>query len=183
MHPGDVVEHVAAEVAELERRLEVEPELGVTRVALENETNLYVSFTRRDRPRLTAVRPGSLVGPGGQATSVRIEGIDLSQRIERQLILFLECDGLDGRPPTAQLLTAEGLPLPPAEWPTDLTRQGVVHGHRDYDRPFFCRRGLREFHTHPQHQDQPWDLYREQLPLHAVVLELLRDLRGRWMLR
>src|SRR5215218_4703875 len=98
MHPGDVVEHVAAEVAELERRLEVEPELGVTRVALENETNLYVSFTKRDRPRLTAVTPGSLVGPGGKATSVRIEGIDLSQRIERQLILFLECDGLDGRP-------------------------------------------------------------------------------------
>ena len=32
---------------------------------------------------------------------------------------------------------------------------------------------MREFHTHPQHQDQSWDLYREQLPLHAIVLELL----------
>ena len=183
MHPGDVAEHVAAEVAELERRMEAEPELSVTRVALEDETNLYVSFTKQERPRLTVLTPGSVLAPGGQTTSVRFEGIDLSRVSERELILFLECDGLDGRPPTAQLLTAERLPLPPAEWPTDLTRQGVIHGHRDYDRPFFCRRGLREFHTHPQHQDQPWDLYREQLPLHAIVLELLRDLQGRWMLR
>jgi hypothetical protein len=183
MHPGDVAAHVAAEVAELELRLQAEPELGVTDVELEDETNLFVHFRKRERPRIAAIAPGSTIGPAGESISVRFEGIDLTRVSERELILFLECDGLDGRPATAQLLTADRSPLPPAEWPTDLSRQGVVHGHRDYDRPFFCRRGLREFHTHPQHADQPWDRYREELPLHSIVLELLRDLRTRWMLR
>ncbi len=182
MHPGDVLDYVVAEVAELERRIQAAPALGVTRVALEDDIVLYVHFRKQERPRIGATLQSGIVGPGGQAVSIRYEAVDLSRTSERELILMLECDDFDGHPPTAQLLQADRAPLPAGQWPTDLSRQGVIHGHRDYARPFFCRRGLREFHSHPQHQDEPWDLFREALPLHTIVLELLSDLRSRWVL-
>lgn len=183
MHPGDVAAYVAGQVAELQRRVQEAPELGVTCVALENDTDLYITFRKRERPRLEATLPADVLGPQGQEVTKRFVVPDLGRASERELILFLECDGLDGRPPTAQLLSADRSPLPAEQWPTDLGGgQGVIHGHRDYPRKFFCRPGLREFHTHSQHADEPWDRYREQLPLRTVVLGLLNDLQKRWTL-
>ena len=48
------------------------------------------------------------------------------------------------------------------------------------DRKFFCRYGTREFHTHPQHADQPWDAFRPLHRLEQIVIELMRDMRGRF---
>jgi hypothetical protein len=183
MHPGDVCEYVAGQVAELGRRIDDAPELGVTGIALERDTDLYITFHKRERPRLEATMPAGLVGPQGQEVTKTFMVVDFSQVSERELILLMECDGLDGRPPTAQLLAVDRSPLPPEQWPTDLGGgQGVIHGHRDYPRKFFCRPGLREFHTHPEHADNPWDSYREQLPLSVVAFNLLDDLQKRWPL-
>jgi hypothetical protein len=98
----------------------------------------------------------------------------------RRLILRLGLDSFDLLAPTATLLAEAGDPLPAAQWPTSFAGGGIVTDHPVYHRPFFCRRGLREYHTHPQHEDDPWAAWRDALPLHAIALELLGDLRVRW---
>lgn len=183
MHPADVAEHVLGEVAELQRSLEDMPELGVNKLDLEHEVELYIGFRKVDRPRLQAAVVPGLLGPGGKPLQIPHQAIDLSQKRERELILHMNCENLDGDPPTAELLLPNRMPLPRDDWPQDLTRAGLAHGHPEYDRPFFCRRGLREYHSHPGHQEDPWDIYREAVSLHVIALELLDDLHKRWTLR
>lgn len=183
MHPVDVAEYLLGEVAELRRSLGEMPELGVGAVELENEVELYVSFRKVERPRLQAAVVPGLLGPGGNPVQFGHEAIDLSQKNERNLVLHMNCENLDGDPPTAELLLPDRTPLPPGEWPQDLTRAGLAHGHPEYERPFFCRRGLREYHSHPGHQEDPWDSYREAVSLHVIALEILGDLRYRWTVR
>ncbi|MEA2372639.1 MAG: hypothetical protein QOH12_3033 [Solirubrobacteraceae bacterium] len=182
MHPADVAELVAAEVTLLRERLAAAPQLGVTGVVLSG-LDLDIGFGKDERPRIQGQVPSQLQGPGGQALSFVYEVPDLGRKERRALMLRLNCDDFDARPPTAELLLPDGNPLPAEQWPSDLSRQGVVHGHPDYPRPFFCRRGLHEYHTHPQHEDNPWDRHREALSLHHLVLELLGDLQTRWTLR
>lgn len=182
MHPEDVAELVAAEVARLRERLAAAPQLHVTGLVLSGLA-LDVSFAKEERARIQAQVPSRLHGPGGQNIGFVYEVPDLGRTERRTLVLHLDCADCDGEPPTAELRLPDGTPLPADQWPTDLSRQGVVHGHPDYPRPFFCRRGLREYHTHPQHEDDPWDRHRESLPLHQLVLELLGDLQTRWTLR
>lgn len=55
-----------------------------------------------------------------------------------------------------------------------------MNDHPMYHRPFFCRRGLREYHSHEQHEEDPWAAWRDALSLRTIVLELLGDLRVRW---
>lgn len=182
MHPDDVREYVEEQVAELRARVEAAPELRVSSIELDG-VQLRVVFEKDERPKLQHSIGSQLVAPGGQGIVFQYEVPDLSRRVQRALILALDCTDVDGQPPTAELLLPDGAPLPPAQWPTDLSRQGIVHGHPDYPRPFFCRRGLREYHSHPQHEDDPWDCHREGLPLYTLVLELLHDLQTRWILQ
>lgn len=183
MHPADVAEYVLGEVAELRRSLAEMPELGIAAVELDEDVELYVGFRKFERPRLQAAVVPGLLGPGGRPLQFGHEAIDLSQKRERNLVLHMNCENLDGDPPSAELLLPDRTPLPPGEWPQDLTREGLAHGHPEYDRPFFCRRGLREYHSHPGHQEDPWDKYREAVSLHVIALELLDDLHYRWTLR
>lgn len=183
MHPTDVAEYVLGEVAELRRSLMEMPELGVGAIELEEQVELYVDFRKVDRPRLQASVVPGLLGPGGNPLQIGREAIDLSQKRERELLLHMNCENLDCHPPSAELLLPDRTPLPPQDWPQDLTRGGLAHGHPKYDRPFFCRRGLREYHSHPGHQEDPWDIYREAVSLHVIALELLDDLHNRWTLR
>lgn len=101
-----------------------------------------------------------------------------------EFILRLDCSDWDSQAPTAELLDGDGNPLPSERWPHDKGGRGIVQGHPDFgDRKFFCREGTREFHTHPQHEDHPWDRDREGITLHGIVLGLLHDLKHRWALR
>lgn len=182
MHPEDVTELVATEVTRLRERVATAPQLRVADVALSG-FSVDVRFEKEERPRIQGHVPSRLQGPGGQGIQLVYEVPDLGRTERRALVLHLDCADFDGQPPTAELRLPNGTPLPGEQWPSDLSRQGVVHGHPDYPRPFFCRRGLREYHTHPQHEDDPWDRHREALSLHQLVLELLGDLQTRWTLR
>jgi hypothetical protein len=42
----------------------------------------------------------------------------------------------------------------------DLVSSAIVAAHPDTGFPFVCLRGFREYHTHPQHTDDPWEQYR-----------------------
>jgi putative metal binding uncharacterized protein len=184
MHPDDVADCIGGELGRLREETAQAPELNVGAVDLENDVDLYVQFTKVERPRLRADVQAGVLGPGGAQIRQVFEGIDLSASAtsRRDLLLYSNCTGYDGDPPTAELLLPDRTPLPRQQWPQGLIRRGIVDGHRDYDRPFFCRPGLREYHTHPQHEDDPWDLHRESLRLHRIVLALLDELQHRWVL-
>lgn len=181
MHPADVAELVAGEVEDLRERLQGHKDLRVKDVRLEAETQLFVDFTKRDRNYENAAIPSKLLAPQGipiqLACQVPILG---SPSNDRELTLHLNCAGFDGQPPAANLLLPDGTPLPPDQWPAAQGPGGIVNGHPLFDRPFFCRAGLREYHSHPQHQDDPWDRYREGTSIPDLVLALLFDLTHRW---
>lgn len=180
MHPADVAEFVAGAVDELRGRLEARPELRAGPPALEDQICLYVPFSYEARRLVQEALPSGIVLPGEvQAASVWVVPDLGAPTEERRLILHLDLTDFDGQPPTAELLRDDRELLPAAEWPRSLSQQAIVHNHRDFNRPFFCRPGLREFHTHPQHEDEPWDKYREGRPLHSIVTELLDLLQDR----
>jgi hypothetical protein len=181
VHPGDVAAYVAESVAELRSRLARYLELGVAGVLLSEDTSLDVTFTKRERALVQTTLPSTLLDSAGGNVGVVYVVPDLgSPGVSRTLILHMDLSNYDGDPPTAELWLPERVPLPPDEWPV-LGNGGIVREHPEFHRPFFCRRGLREYHSHPQHEDDPWDLYREALPLHALVVELLDDLQHRWI--
>ncbi len=124
-----------------------------------------------------AVAPGML-----QQATMNIPILGTRQRETR--VLMMDCEDWDSQPPTATLELADGSALPRERWPRDPDGQGIVADHPLFgDRPFFCRPGTREFHSHPQHEDHPWDLYREGTTLSAIVLGLIVDLTTRWTMR
>jgi hypothetical protein len=174
VHPADVALLVAASVEELRERLEAQPGLAVRAVELTDDVDLSIRFeiaTSEGAPGLA----GMAAGP-----AVPIIG---TRRTE-EFILHLDCGDWDSQPPTAELRDDQDTLLSNDRWPHDRRERGIVQGHPLYgDRKFFCRPGIREFHTHPQHEDQPWDAIREGMTLHGIVLGLLYDLTHRWTFR
>lgn len=185
MHPADVADYVGDAVATLAEHLAAAAELRAGNPQLEDEVQCYIPITVSERALVEQAVPSDLVLPGGGGiqTIFRVPDLAASAKRDRGLVLHLDLTGYDAHPPTAELLLPDRSPLPPEQWPKSTDGQGVVASHPDYPRPFFCRRGLREYHTHPQHEDDPWDLHREALPLYAVVAEILHDLQTRLVLR
>lgn len=180
MHPEDVAAYVAECVDVLRERLAARPDLGGQ--PLLESTKLIIPFEKEERPLVDHAVDTGLVLPGGQNLPKILRVPLLGQPlVSRQLLLAMDLTDYDGQPPTAELLLPDRSPLPPAEWPKSINGQGIVLGHKDYGRPFFCQRGLREYHSHPQHEDDPWDKYREHLALHQLVFELLGGLRNKWI--
>lgn len=180
MHPQDVAAHVSEGVDVLADKLASMPSLGGP-PRLEG-TSLTVPFIKEDLPLVDHALGTSLVLPNGQ-TLGHVHRVPLlgQARVRRELVLSLDVTNFDSQPPTAELLLPDGSPLPPGDWPKSIAGEGIVPNHKDYNRPFFCRRGLREYHSHPQHEDNPWDKYRETLALHQIVIELLHDLQHTWI--
>lgn len=180
MHPEDVAEFVAESVGVLAEKLLLSPELGGI-PELEG-VKLYIPFIKLERKLVQHTLDTGFVLPGGRGVSM-VHQVPLlgEPPTSRDLVLHLDLADYDAQPPTAELLRPDRTPLPAAEWPKSIHGQGIVPGHKDFGRPFFCRRGLREFHTHPQHEDVPWDKHREHLALHQIVIELLDGLRNTWI--
>jgi hypothetical protein len=181
VHPDDVLDVVTAEVERLRAELEAYPQLGVTALELRGH-ELRLRFTKTLRPPAQVNLPAHVALPGGGQAIQTVVAIDLGRIERRELLLVMDCGDFDGQPPTAELRAADDTPLTDGQWPRDPDGQGVVFGFAEYGRPFFCRRGLCEYHDHPQHEDDPWDRYREGLPLHRIVLELLDDLAHRFVM-
>jgi hypothetical protein len=181
MHPSDVEQYVAESVAVLRDRVAARRDLNVVEVALVTPTDLHVRFVRSN---VGVSGPGLLRDPVSGRTYLQPTVLpDLSRRRQEELVLHCDLVDYDSQPPTADLLDAQLRPLPAGRWPRDLFGgRGVDPRHPTYGRPFFCRPGLREFHEHFHHEDDPWDLYREGLALHETVIGLLGDFKERWRL-
>lgn len=187
MHPSDVQQYVAESVGALRCRLTNRPELNVEEVLLASPVDLHVRFVSSN---VGVSQPGPLRDPATGKPYLQSSVLpDLSRRQALSLVLHFNLDDYDSQPPTADLLDAYLLdaylrPLPPGQWPRDLFGgRGVDPHHPTYGRPFFCRAGLREYHDHFHHEDDPWDLHREGSTLHNTVIGLLGDFRDRWRLR
>jgi hypothetical protein len=99
----------------------------------------------------------------------------LGQRREQPLIARLDCTNYDTDPVSIALVTdwAATEDLPFERWPKG---RGIVDRHHETGRPFICRPGVREFHEHVQHGDEPWDLFRGNLRIRELVRSMADDL-------
>ena len=184
MHPDDEAELVAAEVEELRARLAAAPSLRAGAPQLTNRFELRIPLVKPVyRQAMRGVDLPIRFIPcrqcGGELVH-RSYTITVGQPIDRELVLFSDCSGYDARAITAELRLPNDEPLPDREWPQDFGPNAIIHGFAELGRPFFCRRGLREFHAYPQHQDVPWDMWRERARIYQVIPELLYDLQTRW---
>lgn len=105
----------------------------------------------------------------------------LDRRQESSIVLALECDNYDTDPPSlAYMVNWEATQeLPFQAWPKGA---GVVQQHPLTEKPFLCRPGVREFHTHFQHGDEPWDKYRGRIRPRDLLLTIAKDLRNKQVL-
>jgi hypothetical protein len=180
MHPADVAAFVADRADDLRHKVASYQELGVTRISVEDSVQLYITFMKEDHRVVQQAVPSGVFGARGEQIHRMFE-VPLigAPKATRELILHMDCTDFDSVPPAANLLLPDRTQLPDDQWPA-IGPGGIIRGHRDYNRPAFCRRGLREYHSHVQHEDDPWDRYREGLSLSAIALSLLDDLKYRW---
>jgi hypothetical protein len=172
---------VADGLEEIKQRL-TSLELPVDDVVLLDRFQIYVSLNVARRPSTPAVDAQGaplFIGGGQWIMSVPILG---AAKEEQAMVAHFDCTDFDSQAPTAELMDSARNVLPGGQWPRDLKDGGIVFGHPDFNRPFFCRPLLREYHSHPQHADDPWDSHREGTTLAGIVLSLLGSLNERWIL-
>jgi hypothetical protein len=175
VHPDDVAALVADEFGNLQQQIAARADPSVGAIRRAGSTLITVEVSARAYE--SEMVPTGLVLPGGAQTARRIP---ILGRQRRDLVLVIDCANWDGTPPEFDLRHRNGDPL--AEWPKGTTNGGIARGHPFYGRPFFCRPGTREYHSHPVHADDPWDKYREGTTLAGIVMGLLDDLANRWMM-
>lgn len=178
MHPADVAALVTEEVGAISTILSSDAIFGFEEISLDGVL-LDVTFSKPVHQVVETTQPSGLLHASGAPYVKRERAVQLTGTA-RRFILRFDVDDFDGQPPTAELLYEDGQPLDPDAWPCDLTGRGIVLRHPIYLRPFFCRRGLREYHSHPGHEADPWDRHREKLSLSDIVVELMNDLATRW---
>lgn len=76
------------------------------------------------------------------------------------LRLQLECEDWNERPPSILLLDFQGRPLQAVPSSSTNIFNGSLHP--TTGRPFVCMRGVREYHTHSSHLNDPWEPLRAQ---------------------
>jgi hypothetical protein len=107
------------------------------------------------------------MGPGGVPI--------LGQRRTVPIVVALRCDNYDTDPPSLAFVTdwTATVELRWASWPKGA---GLVDRHYKTGKPFLCRPGVREFHSHFQHGDEPWDRFRGRVRPRDLLMTLARDL-------
>lgn len=182
MHPADVSDLLTEEVAELQTQLGNRGDLQVRAVDRAGPAEVRVTVCVSTRKSETVTVQSRLVGPDGNQLLARQMRVPLlGATTTRDLVLRVKCDDWDGQPPEIDLLETDGSAV--QVWPLDSGGQGIVHNHPDYSRPFFCRPGTREYHSHPAHADDPWDKHREGMTLPGLVINILNDLTYRWTMQ
>jgi hypothetical protein len=99
----------------------------------------------------------------------------LGQRRASSIVLVLHCDNYDSDPPSVTFVTdwTASDDMSYADWPKG---PGIVERHYATGKPFVCRPGVREYHSHIQHGDQPWDKLRGFIRPRELMRDLARDL-------
>lgn len=106
---------------------------------------------------------------------------DLSRQRESSIIAALRCDNYDTDPPSLSFVADwdTTTDLPYEQWPKGAS---IVPAHHATGKPFVCWPGVREFHLHLQHSDEPWDKYRGHIRPRDLLARLAHDLRTKQVL-
>ena len=94
--------------------------------------------------------------------------LDLTIEHTTPLRLKMGCGQWDERPPSVELLTADGLPLS-GSMPGGIFNPGA---HPVTGLPFVCMRGTLEYHTHESHISESWEQYKGQDGMDLVSIAL-----------
>lgn len=96
----------------------------------------------------------------------------------KSFIVVLELNEWNLQPPRLRLRNARSKQLLPLlqDWPrqSDFT---FIEPHPETARPWCCMPGLREYHDHEQHKNDPWDLKRPHCRLVDIVLDITERLQ------
>lgn len=107
---------------------------------------------------------------GGRVRAVRRSESTALCELNSGAVLRLDASRYDAEPYAVSIVDADGRTLPGDRWPANLN-----HGeHPVLGRPFICIRGTYEYHTHPSHLSDHWDLYRGRLGLVDLLDHILR---------
>lgn len=80
-------------------------------------------------------------------------------RTQRRVGFRFVCDGWNEQPPSLALFDPKtDADLPWAQWPQGGWSAGDAHPVTQ--KPFLCLPGIREYHVHPSHLDNPWTNYK-----------------------
>lgn len=131
---------------------------------------------------LPTVSSRPIVLPGQQ---IEIKVVDLPNLSARPIGVRLDLTGYDQQPPsvafhdpwTWQPAAYASIPLghltAAAGQPGMLV---VLDTHPETRKPFLCMRGVREYHKHPQHDGDDWDMYRGYINVFWLLEQLARCL-------
>jgi len=87
------------------------------------------------------------------------------------------CGQYNDEPPSIELLSPEGEFLQSVQQdPAGIFNSSV---HPSTGRPFICMRGSREYHTHPSHTTDRWEVIRENYTLGYVLTQIWRAWKRR----
>lgn len=182
MHPDDAADLVALEVDDLRARATLLPaEDAIAQVDFIDRFQVYLTLRVRRWSSAPAPTSSPIHLPNGARPTALANIPIVGSSAIRALVLHADCTDFDGQPPLVEVVDEQRVPLSAAAWPRDPAGRGIVTNHRVYGRPFFCRPGTREYHAHPQHEDDPWDRHREGMTLGSILLPIVHDLHHRWI--
>jgi hypothetical protein len=126
---------------------------------------------------VAATQSGLLVTPGQT-----LQGLDLPAIAARAFGARVDLRGYDQRAPSITFRDPwswEPIPhgaLPIAQLVEDPKKPQAVllDGHPSTKQPFLCLRGVREYHEHPQHDGDDWEMYRSAINVFVLVERLAR---------
>lgn len=93
------------------------------------------------------------------------------------MVVRMNCDDWNEKPPSIELLDAEGKHL--ETLPTGPTNVFNSSKHNITQRPFICMAGSREYHTHQSHIGDSWEGYKNRSGF--TLPEILTQVWDAWL--
>jgi hypothetical protein len=161
-----------------EQRLELEKR-GVLLMSSSVYPVLDLLFVPRNllRAIVPVSQQGALFLPAGSRAAIEVPGVSArSFKARFDLSSYdLDAPGLEFRDPWTDEPLQYNTMLRALQF--DQQRKGqivLLDDHPITHKPFLCLRGIREYHSHPQHSGDEWLLYRESVNLFSIIMSLWR---------
>jgi Predicted metal binding domain len=110
-------------------------------------------------------------GPRGATLERHRTAVHATWTTADHTVVTVAFDGAayDAEPFRVDQVDANGQPQAPGQW-----HKQLLHSvHPVLNRPFICVRGTYEYHCHPSHLDDRWDLHRGSVRLGDLLAHLM----------